>query len=145
MAKGGHCVSRDPCNKAAQEASSRCSPSGFTKGSVASDEPPGELVLVDKPNKDKGITRVTGPFVVEACLPTPQSLDGIADEATPDETGDHVARMIEVLRKSHTLALPGNRRITLKSIRRRARTLSLRRGYGGWRSRRRHRPIGSSR
>jgi hypothetical protein len=84
-------------------------------------------VLVDKPDEDKGITRVTGPFVVEGCLPAAQSLDGpdTADGAILDEPGDHIARMIEVLRKSPTLALPNNRRITLKSIRRPARTLSL--------------------
>ena len=85
-------------------------------------------MLVDRPDEDKGIIRVTGPFVVEGCLPTAQSLDApdTADGNTIlDEPGDHIARMIEVLRKSPTLALPGNRRITLKSIRRPARTLSL--------------------
>ena len=79
-----------------------------TLKSIANNEPPDEEVLFDRPEEDNGVTRVTGPFVVEASLPTPQSLDG-ADEAIPDDPGDHIARMIEVLRKSPTYcaALPG--------------------------------------
>ena len=65
--------------------------------------------------------------MVEATLPTPQSSEG--DDATPaapaDEPSDHVARMIEVLRRAPTLALAGNRRVTLKNIRRPARSLLL--------------------
>jgi adenine-specific DNA-methyltransferase len=95
--------------------------------SIANNEPPAEEVLVDRPETDEKITRVTGPFVVEATLPTPQSPEG--DDAAPktpdDEPGDHVARMIEVLRRAPTLALPGNRRVTLKNIRRPGRSLSL--------------------
>ena len=99
----------------------------ITKGSIANDEPPGELVLVDRPETDEKITRVAGAFVVEATLPTPQSPEGeTAGTETPaDEPGDHVARMIEVLRRAPTLALPGNRRVTLKNIRRPGRSLSL--------------------
>jgi adenine-specific DNA-methyltransferase len=98
-----------------------------TKGSIASNEPMKELVLCDRPDADEGITRVTGPFVVEATLPTPQSLDGAATApaAPADDPGDHIARMIEVLRRAPTLALPGNRKVTLKSIRRPGRSLSL--------------------
>lgn len=76
----------------------------------------------------EGITRVSGPFVVEAVLPTPQPLDQ-TDTTTPvpvpDSPTDHVARIIEVLRKSPTLALPGGGKVTLKSIRRPGRTLNL--------------------
>jgi adenine-specific DNA-methyltransferase len=43
--------------------------------SIATNEPPIEEVLVDRPETDEGITRVSGPFVVEAMLPTPQPLD----------------------------------------------------------------------
>ena len=98
-----------------------------TLKSIANNEPPAEEVLVDRPEEDDAITRVTGPFVVEATLPTPESPEGYdaAPAAPADEPGDHVARMIEVLRRAPTLALPGNRRVTLKNIRRPARSLSL--------------------
>src|SRR3712207_8074516 len=42
-----------------------------TLKSIANDEPPAAEVLVDRPEVDKKITRVTGPFVVEATIPTP--------------------------------------------------------------------------
>lgn len=94
---------------------------------IANGEPPTERVLVDRPEEDDAITRVTGPFVVEATLPTPASLEELASEpnAPQDEPGDHITRMIEVLRRAPDLALPGNRRVTLKNIRRPGRSLSL--------------------
>ena len=98
----------------------------ITLKAIANNGPPDEEVLVDRPEVSDSITRISGPFVVEATLPTPQPL---ADEPTPttpqDEPSDHVARMIEVLRRSPTIALPGNRKVTLKSIRRPGRSLSL--------------------
>ena len=100
-----------------------------TLGSIANDEPVKEEVLVDHPETDDGITRVSGPFVVEAILPTPQPLyqskAAAASVQEPDAPADHIARMIEVLRRSPTLALPGGSKITLKSIRRPGRTLNL--------------------
>jgi adenine-specific DNA-methyltransferase len=98
----------------------------ITLKSIANNEPPAEEVLVDRPEIDTGITRVAGPFVVEAVLPTPQPLDGEALPDGPvDAPADHVARMIEVLRRSPALALPGGGKVTLKSIRRPGRTLNL--------------------
>jgi adenine-specific DNA-methyltransferase len=47
-----------------------------TLKSIANDEPPKEEVLVDRPEVDSKITRVTGPFVVEATIPTPVDIDG---------------------------------------------------------------------
>jgi adenine-specific DNA-methyltransferase len=98
-----------------------------TLKSIANNEPPAEEVLVDRPEVDDGVTRVSGPFVVEAVLPTPQPLDGEApDTATPEDApADHVARMIEVLRRSPTLRLPGGGAVTLRNIRRPAKTLNL--------------------
>jgi len=96
--------------------------------SIANNEPVAEEVLVDRPETDDGITRVSGPFVVEAVLPTPQPLDhpeGTVPAPEPDAPADHVTRMIEVLRRSPTLALPGGTRVTLKNIRRPGRTLNL--------------------
>lgn len=100
--------------------------SHVTLKSIATGEPPSEEVLVDRPEIESSITRISGPFVVEATLSNPQP---IADEAmaaaAQDEPSDHIARMIEVLRRSPTIALPGNRKVTLKSIRRPGRSLSL--------------------
>ena len=39
---------------------------------IANNEQPQEEVLVDRPEQDAKITRVTGPFCVEATIPTPQ-------------------------------------------------------------------------
>ncbi len=98
----------------------------ITLKSIANNEPPAEEVLVDRPESDNTITRVSGPFVVEAVLPNPQTLDDEDATVPPqDAPGDHVARMIEVLRRSPELRLPGGANVTLKSIRRPAKSLSL--------------------
>ena len=103
----------------------------ITLKSIANNEPPAEEILVDRPESDEGITRVSGPFVVEAILPTPQFLDPASPadpappEPEPDAPADHIARMIEILRRSPTLNLPGGASVTLKAIRRPARSLNL--------------------
>src|SRR5213076_3462041 len=51
-----------------------------TLKSIANDEPPAEEVLVDRPEVDKQITRVSGPFVVEATIPAPVDIDGDGTE-----------------------------------------------------------------
>ena len=43
----------------------------ITKGSVAGDEPAKETVLVDRPEENGKLTRVSGPFTFEATIPTP--------------------------------------------------------------------------
>ncbi len=101
----------------------------ITLKSIANNEPPGEEVLVDRPEVENGITRVTGPFCFEATIPTPVDWegDGIEDSGnTSTETyGSFVDRMLEVLRKSPILRLEGNKTVTLKNIRPPAKTLSL--------------------
>lgn len=47
-----------------------------TLKSIANDEPPQEEVLVDRPEKNSGIVRISGPFVVEATIPTPVDWEG---------------------------------------------------------------------
>ena len=47
----------------------------ITLKSIAQNEPPAEEVLVDRPEIDKSITRVSGPFVVEATIPTPIEIE----------------------------------------------------------------------
>ena len=98
-----------------------------TLKSIANNEPAMEEVLVDRPEKTRSITRVAGPFVFEATIPTPMDWDlpetnggGIKeDQATFED------RMVEVLRKVGTLYLTGNRKIVLKNVRVPAKSLSL--------------------
>lgn len=97
----------------------------ITLKSIANNEAASEEVLVDRPEVDDGITRVTGPFVVEAVLPTPQPIEADGVEAPQDGPSDHIARMIEVLRRSPSLRLPGGGSITLRNIRRPAKSLNL--------------------
>ena len=83
-----------------------------TLKSIANNEPPAEEVLVDKPETIKNVTRITGPFCVEALLPTPispQASEPRSDavrEAVPDPY-THVPRMIKALTLSATVQLPG--------------------------------------
>jgi adenine-specific DNA-methyltransferase len=101
-----------------------------TLKSIANNEPPDQEVLVDRPESDSKITRVTGPFCFEATIPTPMEWEesGNKPSVQSGETisdGTFVERMIEILRKSPVLRLEGNRTVTIKSIRPPAKTLSL--------------------
>jgi adenine-specific DNA-methyltransferase len=104
-----------------------------TLRAIANNEPPPEEVLVDRPEADTKITRVTGPFVVEATIPTPLELDGEPDAEAPDalsdsvspDDGSYVERMIEALRRNPLLQLGANRTATLRNVRPPATTLSL--------------------
>lgn len=101
----------------------------ITLKSIANNEPPAEEILVDRPEIKSGIVRVSGPFCVEATIPT--AVDwGSADRensgsTTAEAYGSFIDRMIEVLRKSPVLRLEGSRTITLKNVRLPAKTLSL--------------------
>jgi adenine-specific DNA-methyltransferase len=99
----------------------------ITLKSIANNEPPAEEVLVDRPEEINKITRVTGPFCVEATIPTPVDWegDGEEDSGVQDSYGSFVDRMLEVLRKSPVLHLDGGRTIQFKSVRLPAKTLSL--------------------
>jgi adenine-specific DNA-methyltransferase len=91
----------------------------ITLKSIANDEPPAMEVLVDRPEEIAGVTRVTGPFVVEATIAPVQPLEGTGDgEHAVSDAATHLERMTEVLRQSKTLRLPGNRELTLAGIRR---------------------------
>ena len=84
---------------------------------------------MDRPETESGITRVTGPFVVEATIPTPVDFDadGVEDSqaSSAEEYADYTQRMLEVLRKSPVLRLPENKTVTFQNVRQPARTLSL--------------------
>jgi len=102
----------------------------ITLKSIANDEPPAEEVLVDKPETERNVTRVTGPFCVEAVLPTPLSPEAVPlqvreTDPLPDGGDSHIERMIEVLRLSPVLKLPGNQDFRLDKVRPPAKSLSL--------------------
>ncbi len=99
-----------------------------TLKAIANAEEPDYEVLVDKPERDSGVTRVSGPFVVEATIPTPVDWDADGEEdsgVNMAERGAFLDRMLEVLRKSPVLHLEGNRAVTLKNVRLPAKSLSL--------------------
>jgi len=86
-------------------------------------------VLVDRPEIKTVIVRVSGPFTVEATIPTPVDWegDGVEDSGarTTEEYGNFVSRMIEILRRNPVFRLDGNRSVTLRQVRPPARALSL--------------------
>ena len=100
-----------------------------TLESIANNEPPKEEVLVDRPEIQNGVIRVTGPFVVEAMIPTPQDFEDVKPETTvmpeSETRSSFVDRMLEILRKSPLLRLEGNKTVTVKNVRPPAKTLSL--------------------
>jgi adenine-specific DNA-methyltransferase len=99
-----------------------------TLKSIANNEPPGEEVIVDRPNVVDRIIRVTGPMCVEATIPTPLDLDGdgqIDDGTAPDERLSFVDRIMDTLRRAPILQIGGGRSVILKSIRQPAKTLAL--------------------
>jgi len=107
-----------------------------TLKSIANNEPPDEEVLVDRPEVDNSWIRVTGPFCVEATIPTPTNWEGSGTstpqppsssgaQSSPQEEGGFLDRMIEVLRKSPVLHLDGGKTVRLERVRAIAKSLSL--------------------
>lgn len=101
-----------------------------TLKSIANGEQPDVEVLVDRPEVVPGITRVTGPFVFEATIPTAQGFDDASPEASgadrSEESDDaFIDRMVGVLQASPVLHLPGNQTVTLAQVRRPARAMWL--------------------
>lgn len=97
--------------------------------SIANEEPPEEVILVDRPEEVSGVVRVTGPFAVEATIPTPLDWEDKSESSSPTtESEAHASftdRMLEVLRKSPVLRLDGKKSVTLKNLRLPTKTLSL--------------------
>lgn len=93
--------------------------SHITLKSIANSEPPAMEVLVDRPEEASGVTRVSGPFVVEASIAPVQRLETAGDDAgVESDVSTHIQRMTEILRQSRTLHLPGNRVLTVSGVRR---------------------------
>jgi adenine-specific DNA-methyltransferase len=100
----------------------------ITSGTIANNEKPEEQVVVDRPEVVGAITRVSGPFCVEASIPTPVDYDGDVTEVGPvgpEEYRSFTERMTEALRKSPVLHMGGNKTLTLKNVRPPAKTLAL--------------------
>lgn len=101
----------------------------ITLGSIVRNEEPKMEVLVDRPETVNGVTRVSGPFVVEATIPAPADLEELdspplsesssnGKESRMSDPQTHIERMVEVLRQSKTLQLPGNRKLNFEQVRR---------------------------
>jgi adenine-specific DNA-methyltransferase len=101
----------------------------ITLKSIANDEPPQMEVVVDRPEQDGSVTRVTGPFVVEATIPAPVDWegDGISDSgvAAAEEHAAFSDRMLEVLRRSPQVHLGGNTTVKFEQIRQPAKAMVL--------------------
>ena len=97
-----------------------------TRGVVANDEQPDEILVVNRPEEVEGTTRVTGPFVVEATIPTTIEVQprGVSDRED-QYVADPIERMIEVLRRSPVLRLPKGQTVGVKNVRRPAKAISL--------------------
>lgn len=92
----------------------------ITLKSIANDEPPTMEVLVDRPKITARVTRVAGPFVVEATIAPAQPFEMAGSDVVSlqGDVSAHIQRMIEVLRQSKTLHLPGNRELQFAGVRR---------------------------
>lgn len=97
----------------------------ITSSTIANAEPPREEILVDRAERDAGVVRVTGPFVVEATIPSVVEKDQSSTAESPSDYGDSISRMMGVLRKSPTLRIARDQVIELKNIRRPAKALSI--------------------
>lgn len=91
--------------------------------SLAHGDPPKEEVLVDRPEVNSKVTRVTGAFCVEATIPTP--LNGEGDTGGAVDDASFTDRMVEVLRRNPVLQLGGNRTIALTNVRPPAKSLTI--------------------
>ena len=97
-----------------------------TLESIAHDQPPKEEVRVDVPEVLGGVTRVTGPFCVEATIPMPLNTDEDGGHGSGDKNdGLFADRLVEVLRRSPVLQLGGGETLTLGDVRRPAKALSI--------------------
>ncbi len=98
----------------------------ITLDSIAKDEPPTEEVLPDRPEAQSRVTRVTGPFCVEATIPTTLDERGMAGSSSRDNDSDRFAdRLVDVLRRNPVLQLSRRETLTLDNVRRPAKALTI--------------------
>lgn len=94
----------------------------ITLKSIANNEEPETVTLVDRPETNGAVTRVCGPFTVEATIQAARSLEvegtpQAAEQAAGYNARSYLDRMIDILRRSHNLRLPGNRSLKLEQVR----------------------------
>ena len=92
-----------------------------TLSSLAGEEEPKPVIFRENPERAYSVTRVAGPFTVEATVQAATSMEENGD-TTPaplqsSSPRSYLDRMIEVLRQSKTLRLPGNVTLELDSVR----------------------------
>lgn len=92
----------------------------ITLKSIANDEDPKMEILVDRAETNDKITRVCGPFTVEATIQAAMNLndgaEGKVSTFSTDSPRGYLDRMIELLRRSKTLRLPGNVTLQLDAV-----------------------------
>ena len=92
----------------------------ITLKSIANNEEPEMVTLVDRPEANNKITRVCGPFTVEATIQAAMNMEedsaAPASQPTASNPRAYLDRMIEVLRQSKTLRLPGNVTLELETV-----------------------------
>ena len=93
----------------------------ITLKSIANDEDPKLETIIDRAEVNDKITRVCGPFTVEATIQAAMSMDEDAAATSPQPAANsnprsYLDRMIEVLRQSKTLRLPGNVTLELENV-----------------------------
>jgi adenine-specific DNA-methyltransferase len=98
--------------------------SHVTSTTIANSEPPAQEVITDQPDVLSKVTRVTGPFCVEATIPTPLSGDD-NEEVASGESAASTDRLLEALRRNPVLQLAGKRTITLSNVRAPAKALTI--------------------
>jgi adenine-specific DNA-methyltransferase len=96
----------------------------ITLRSIVNDEPAAQELLVDKPEVNAKVTRVTGAFCVEATIPTALNDEGGDSDGTTDDSS-LTDRMLEVLRRNPELQLGGKRTIKLANLRPLAKSLTI--------------------
>lgn len=91
----------------------------ITLKSIANNEPPEEEVLVDRPEVENSITRITGPFCFESTIPAPLDLESDSEEQSAEASGSLPARMIETCARVRCCALPVTRALRSRTFVRR--------------------------
>lgn len=92
----------------------------LTLKAVANGDEPSMEIIVDRPEVSDNITRVCGPFTVEATIQAAMSMDDdVPQQSSQPQSSSpraYLDRMVELLRQSKTLRLPGNVTLELESV-----------------------------
>lgn len=92
----------------------------ITLKSIANDDDPKLETIIDRAEVSDKVTRVCGAFTVEATIQAAMTMEEDGAEPTPQAVSSnpraYLDRMIEVLRQSKTLQLPGNITLELGTV-----------------------------